>query len=354
MKIFLYSDLHISKNSSILPNSSENNNYTYRQNMIVKTGEYLASIIKKENPDLIINLGDTFDQHTITSYDVKIASEFFKCFNSINIPHFVLVGNHEMVNYDYNAIEILNNIDNITVIDKPISTNLIMNHEQECRLAFMPYMEYKDIMEFPDGDYLFSHLDIMGMSIRGNYELPDGVNIEQLQKYKIVFNGHIHKPSIKQNIVNVGSITTHSFADDDKSVPQCYVFDTQTADLNTYKSTICPLFRKCMVNSDILELNTYLNNLDTQYKYVLQVTVPYELKDAAKQIVKDDNKIIASRFSVIFSNKTEQNDISNEIVDTCNIDIKKAFGDFINVTQDLKYSKDLYNKIIERIDINGK
>ena len=90
MKIFLYSDLHISKNSSILPNSSENNNYTYRQNMIVKTGEYLASIIKKENPDLIINLGDTFDQHTITSYDVKIASEFFKCFNSINIPHFVL------------------------------------------------------------------------------------------------------------------------------------------------------------------------------------------------------------------------------------------------------------------------
>ena len=37
MKIFLYSDLHISKNSSIFPNSSDNNNYTYRQDMIVNT-----------------------------------------------------------------------------------------------------------------------------------------------------------------------------------------------------------------------------------------------------------------------------------------------------------------------------
>ena len=45
MKIFIYSDLHISKTSSILPLVSSNDKYTYRQNMIIELGEYLANII---------------------------------------------------------------------------------------------------------------------------------------------------------------------------------------------------------------------------------------------------------------------------------------------------------------------
>ena len=40
MKIFMYSDVHISKTSSIMPNNSDNK-YTYRQNMIIETGKYL-------------------------------------------------------------------------------------------------------------------------------------------------------------------------------------------------------------------------------------------------------------------------------------------------------------------------
>ena len=64
MRILMYSDLHISKTSSILPLSSDNPKYSYRQNMIIETGKYLANLVKQEKPDMIINLGDTFDQHT--------------------------------------------------------------------------------------------------------------------------------------------------------------------------------------------------------------------------------------------------------------------------------------------------
>lgn len=359
MKIFMYSDLHISKTSSVLPLTSSNSKYTYRQNMIIETGEYLAKIIDEEKPNLIINLGDTFDQHTITSYDIDVASEFFKCFRYINIPHLVLVGNHEMINYDYNAIKILSNINNITVITEPSTIDLDFissfnpdsaitsqsaNREmQSAKIALMPYMEYKDILDFPDGDFLFSHIDIMGMKIRGDYELPEGITAEQLSKYKLVFNGHIHKPSIKGNIVNVGSISTHSFADDNEAVPQCYMFDTDTLNLKTYKPTMCPLFRKVEINTEE-ELVYYLNYLNKDYKYVLQVTCPFEIKEKVKDLVAEAEFVIASRLNIKVDNTKQVEETTNVELQS-NVDIKKSFKEFLD-TVELKYPKELYLEVL--------
>lgn len=362
MKIFMYSDVHISKTSSILPLTSSNQKYTYRQNMIIETGKYLAEIIDKEKPNIIINLGDTFDQHTVTSYDIDVASEFFKCFRYINIPHIVLVGNHEMINYDYNAIKILSNIDNITVITEPCSIDLdfissfnpdsaitsqsAKREMQSANIALMPYMEYKDILNFPDGDFLFSHIDIMGMQIRGDFELPDGVSKEQLAKYKLVFNGHIHKPSFKNNVVNVGSITTHSFADDNESVPQCYIFDTDTLDLKTFKPKICPLFRKFEMQNE-MDLVRYLNYLDKDYKYVLQITCPFELKENVKDLLKSAEFVIASKLNVKVAKEQKQDTTNVEI--QANIDIKKSFGEFLDTVDELKYPKELYQDILKEV-----
>ena len=363
MKIFMYSDLHISKTSSILPLTSNNSKYTYRQNMIIETGKYLAEIIDEVKPDLIINLGDTFDQHTITSYDIDVASEFFKCFRYISIPHLVLVGNHEMINYDYNAIKILSNINNITVITEPSTIDLDFiatlhpdsaipsqsaNGEmQSVKIALMPYMEYKDILDFPDGDFLFSHIDIMGMKIRGDYELPDGVSAEQLSKYKLVFNGHIHKPSIKGNIVNVGSISTHSFADDNEAVPQCYVFDTQTLNLQTFKPTMCPLFRKVEIQS-AEDLSKYIDDLDNKYKYILQITCPFEIKENIKQMLDTQTLILAHRLNVKVDNTKIAEENSNVEIQS-KVDIKKSFREFLD-TMELKYPKELYLDVLEGVN----
>lgn len=355
MKIFIYSDLHISKTSSILPLTSSNPKYTYRQNMILELGKYLAEIIDEEKPDLIINLGDTFDQHTISSYDINVASEFFKCFRLINIPHIVLVGNHEMMNYDFNAVELLSNIPNITVIAEPkvVDGEFLKfiygksdNIDNDTRLALMPYMDYKDILKLPEGTFLFSHLDIAGIKIRDNIELENGVDIKTLSDYKLVFNGHIHKPSIKNNIVSVGSVTTHSFSDDNNSVPQCYLFDTNTLDLKTFKPKMCPLFRKVEIYN-ISDLKNYIDKLDKSYKYILQVTCPFELKESVKDLLQNNgNIILAHRLNIkmISIPKTEINNV--EVLP--NIDIKKSFSDFLD-TMELKYPRSLYNKVLEEI-----
>lgn len=349
MKIFMYSDLHISKTSSIFPLTSKNHKYTYRQNMIIELGKYLSNLIDELRPDLIVNLGDTFDQHTVTSYDIDVASEFFKCFRYLNIPHLVLVGNHEMINADFNAIKILSNINNITVITELTKTDTSTllcdnNSSEQISLAFMPYMESRDITEFPDGDFLFSHLDIMGMKIRGDYEMESGVTSNQLSKYKLVFNGHIHKSSIKGNVVNVGSISTHSFSDDNDSVPQCYIFDTDTLNLTSFRPTMCPLFRKFEIKNDLSELQGYINDLDNKYKYILQVSCPFDLKENVKQELDNSNVILASRLNVRADNTKKAEETTDVAVES-NVDVKKSFIEFLDTT-DLKYPKDLYLEVL--------
>lgn len=353
MRIFIYSDLHISRTSSIMPLTSSINKYTYRQNMILELGKYLVDIIDEQKPDLIINLGDTFDNHTITSYDIDIASKFFECFRMLNIPHTVLVGNHEMINQDFNAIEILNNINNITVISEPstVNTNIIFptSKEQNIKLAFLPYCDYRDILEFPEGDFLFSHQDIQGSCIRGDFKLPNGIDQNDLSKYKLVFNGHIHKSSIMKNIINVGSISTHSFSDDQENVPKCYIFDTNTLDLTTFKPTCCPLFRKIEIKKNISELYAFIDQLDKNYKYILHIICPFELKDEIKSFIEQNKFVINSRISIIGSIKEVKEENKNNTINlSSNIDILQNFKDFLNIT-DLKYPLELYADVLKEV-----
>ena len=356
MKIFMYSDLHISRTSSIMPLTSSINKYTYRQNMILELGKYLENIIDEQKPDLIINLGDTFDNHTITSYDIDIASKFFECFRMFNIPHIVLVGNHEMINQDFNAIEILNNINNITVISEPstVNTDIILLtklslQQPNVKLAFLPYCDYRDILEFPEGDFLFSHQDIQGSCIRGDFKLPNGIDQNDLSKYKLVFNGHIHKSSIMKNIINVGSISTHSFSDDQENVPKCYIFDTNTLDLTTYKPTCCPLFRKVEIKKNISELYAFMDQLDKNYKYILHIICPFELKDEIKSFIEQNEFVINSRISIIGSIKEVKEENKNNTINlSSNIDILQNFKDFLNIT-DLKYPLELYADVLKEV-----
>lgn len=356
MRIFMYSDLHISRTSSIMPLTSNINKYTYRQNMILELGKYLENIIDEQKPDLIINLGDTFDNHTITSYDIDIASKFFECFRMLNIPHIVLVGNHEMINQDFNAIEILNNINNITVISEPstVNTDIILStklslQQPNVKLAFLPYCDYRDILEFPEGDFLFSHQDIQGSCIRGDFKLPNGINQNDLSKYKLVFNGHIHKSSIMKNIINVGSISTHSFSDDQENVPKCYIFDTNTLDLTTYKPTCCPLFRKVEIKKNISELYAFIDQLDKNYKYILHIICPFELKDEIKSFIEQNEFVINSRISIIGSIKEVKEENKNNTINlSSNIDILQNFKNFLNIT-DLKYPLELYTDVLKEV-----
>lgn len=251
-----------------------------------------------------------------------------------------------MINSDFNAVALLNNIKNITVVSDPYSVDYM-----GIKLAFLPYCDYNYLLTYPEGDILFSHNDIQGSTVRGDFKLPDGIETQTLKRYKVVFNGHIHKPSIFENVINVGSITTHSFSDDNDFIPQCYIFNTDTMKMeNVIQSTACPLFRKIEVK-DTNQLNDKIQEFRSQqyYKFVLQVTCPYNIKEDIKQILDNTDIIVSYRLSVKI-NKAD-NEINKPVIESFNnIDIKQNFNQFLE-TLDLKYPLDVYKTVLEEVNI---
>lgn len=251
-----------------------------------------------------------------------------------------------MINSDFNAVALLNNIKNITVVSEPYSVDYM-----GIKLAFLPYCDYNYLLTYPEGDILFSHNDIQGSTVRGDFKLPDGIETQTLKRYKVVFNGHIHKPSIFENVINVGSITTHSFSDDNDFIPQCYIFNTDTMKMeNVIQSTACPLFRKIEITSEE-DLNNKISEFKSMqyYKFVLQVTCPYNIKEDIKQILDNTDIIVSYRLSVKI-NKAD-NEINKPVIESFNnIDIKQNFNQFLE-TLDLKYPLDVYKTVLEEVNI---
>ena len=152
-----------------------------------------------------------------------------------------------------------------------------------------------------------------------------------------------------KNIINVGSISTHSFSDDQENVPKCYIFDTNTLDLTTYKPTCCPLFRKVEIKKNISELYAFMDQLDKNYKYILHIICPFELKDEIKSFIEQNEFVINSRISIIGSIKEVKEENKNNTINlSSNIDILQNFKDFLNIT-DLKYPLELYVDVLKEV-----
>lgn len=345
MKIGIYSDLHISTNSSILPmyDTKYDNKYTTRLNMIIETGKWLYDEFEKNNVDIIVNCGDTLDSINVSADELSAMFDFYK--HSKGIKEYHIVGNHEMVNKDLYATSILNAFDFIRVIDEPIKLN---------NISFLPYMASSDVtyelLKSISSDILFSHIDINGSTLRGSYIIDNGVESEYLaDNFKLVVNGHLHTPEIistsKNTVMNIGSVSSMSFVDNSEYIPSICIIDTD--DIKNIKRIRNPhsiLFRKKQVKS-ISELLDYLKSLDSKYRYAINIICEDTIRDNVKEILNNDERIIANKVNIIYNHNEDivKSSVNAEEVNA--IDIKTEFYKFLK-------EKDVNNieKYIEIID----
>ena len=349
-KILIYSDLHCSYTSSILPlfsaNSEGNEKFTVRLNMIINTGKWLSALAEENKVDLIINGGDTFDSIVVKAEELVGISEFFKAFNKLKCKHYVLVGNHEKVNESFNGSEIFSGFPNVEVIDKPKKIT--------DEISLLPYMSEKEItnkvLKDLSNKVLVSHIDIQGSCLRDKYILESGVNPEFLGAYfEFVANGHLHTAeklnTTQGQIWNIGGVSSISFVDNQEYIPSCVIYDTNTNSFVRYKNPYAILFRKLSVDSvkDLLKERKKL----TDYKYVLSIKYSnYEQKVELQSILdKTDNVLSYKLVNEVIDARSSKPD---ESIDLSALDIKSKFEEFLD-TSELKYDKKEYLKILRMV-----
>lgn len=361
MKIGIITDIHASFTSSIMPIHKEGSIYTTRLQMVIDSIKWSQNLFKEKGVDLVVNIGDLFDNHIVRAEELTAVSE---AYYSTDIDEIYVLGNHETldVNRKFHSSSILENFDHVTVVSHPSVINY-----KGYNLSILPYMSpdmiKPDVLNNIKGNILFSHIDIRGSHLRPDYTAEFGVEPEMLSMYfNHVFNGHIHTaerilPEKGYDIRNVGSLTSTSFSDSNEYVPSAHIYDTDTNEFVSYQNPYAILFRRFSANS-IKEVIDKLERYNNQFKYILRVTVPYDIREETSKIVESKSNVITSR--IISDISKENKDFKNlEITESINSvksdNIKVEFLNFLKydyeeVNQEiLKYPYEQYLEVISGV-----
>lgn len=344
-KYLIFSDLHASYNSSIMPLYCEESKYTTRLQMIIDTLKWIFEIAQKENVDKIIFGGDWFDSHTVRSEELTAVTEAMSYYNN-EIPFIVITGNHDILdnNNDFYSSSILKNYESIQVYDKPTKI--------DNELSVLPYMKPQDIdydlLQSISNKILISHIDLRGSHLRPDYQMETGVDPELFaMNFERTFNGHIHTAEeLTPSVMNVGNCCSNSFSDSNSYIHGCIIFDSENNKYVRYYNPYTILFRSLSVNS-LSEFISYTKKL-MSYKYILKIKVDSDLKNDIKNYIDSScNNIIACKFICNFKLRNMDDSLKLQI------DSDSIVQDFVNFLEsgevNLKSNIKYYKDIMERI-----
>lgn len=207
---------------------------------------WLDKVIFEQRPDLVVNLGDTFDTHAVLRSEVT--TEFMRHVYKIigeGIPYVYLLGNHDMYKPNdakYHAmLPFKDKIKGLYVVDKP---------QDLFGMTFVPYQPDGSTFPTKTRKIVIAHQTFIGGDY-GPIRATEGVDPRSLNTCELVISGHIHKRQrlvdheVGPEIVYVGSPFSQSASDVDQS-KGISVFDMGTY-AETFIPTILPTWRRLHV-----------------------------------------------------------------------------------------------------------
>lgn len=198
---------------------------------------WLNQLIEEQKPDLVVNLGDFFDTHSVVRSEVM--TEFMVHVDKVlklNIPYVYLLGNHDFYkpsDYKYHAVKhLVNKIPNLYVVDQTVDL---------FGMTFVPY-QY-DGANFPKKTLpvVVAHQTFIGADY-GPIRTTEGVDASSISGCDIIISGHIHTKSVLGSVVYVGSPFSQSASDVDQ-IKGITIFDSDTY-AQKFIETPLPMWRR--------------------------------------------------------------------------------------------------------------
>lgn len=361
--IGIYSDVHISHSSSILPTYlKDTDKYTTRLNMCKASMNWAYEQFKQRRVYTAVNCGDLFNSHTISSDELDAYIEFIQKRNSDRNYHptvdCTLIGNHDKFNDNFNSLKMLNITNYSHLIDTYEYVSIIPNWDVYM-ISFYDSSDFVDnilkmLNAFPrqkSKAILFMHGDINGSMLSGDKRIEHHIATEFLTKYfDVVINGHIHchERIYNQNnkkIYNIGSLTTHSFADSNNHVPACYIFNTETEEIEQIVNPYGILFKYYTIATET-DIQVMCNDLDKiSNQIILKIKCSIDFKDKISKILENYSNILKYKFVFIYNKEISNTNIVSKSTSQ-NVDIKDEFITFLSNRSDLKGDIDDYSKLI--------
>lgn len=260
--IFMIGDSHIGLG---FPNKSDD----WKKIHIEYFEKFLIPLLKKEvkDGDMIIHLGDLFDNRNIIPIDLlNYAMDIVEQISQI-APLHILVGNHDCwhkSSSEINTIRPFKYIPNVFIYDK--TTKIEFN---SIKLLMMPYIEKKSeqiklIQENRDCHYLFCHSDLNGAKMHLTSianKNTDKIDVNEFSNFRKVYSGHIHILQENKNFLFVGN-NFEMDRNDLGNQKGIYILNTEDGTEKFIPNNISPKFKKVYVMTE--EDVENLDNLSTK------------------------------------------------------------------------------------------
>lgn len=349
MNIFIYSDIHVSTNSSVL--RSRGPEYSTRLEFIVKTINWAEEKIGELSSmgDIVVNLGDTFDKAVVTDEEVTAISKIkWGKYNAL--PHYVLVGNHEssVRNLEYSTVNMLqlNDLFQDHIITEPTTLNFDGSWGtadcKDVQINLLPYISVVDEKErgslsdyftFEKGkkQIILSHNDIAGVQM-GAFNSQVGFDVNDILEHSDLYlNGHLHNSMFitPGRILNVGNLCGMNFSEDaTKYKHGLWKLNTDTMELKFYEN---PYALNFYPNITINNETPSLDNYSLEENCVLKIKCERShLNDLRKELESEKyvNKVIAHALEV-YDDEIIMGEVESKESIIESIDSVQAFKDFI-------------------------
>jgi len=268
-KAALITDIHFGRKN----NSEEHNNDCL--NFI----KWFCGQVKSDPTiDHVYFLGDWHEHRSaINGLTLKYSNEGAKLLNSLNIPVYFHVGNHDCYRRSDRSVfttEIFEHLSNFILIDEIKKCDDIYGS-----VLMIPYLfheEYPKLLEYQDVPVAIGHLELNGFILTGDHTvMKHGPNHKDFfKKQKRVFSGHFHKRQTKDNVTYIGNTFPMDFSDANDAERGMAIYDFINDNIEYKFWPDSPLYIRCNLSDILDEDNEVLKN-NARVKCIVDVDISY-------------------------------------------------------------------------------
>jgi DNA repair exonuclease SbcCD nuclease subunit len=250
----------------------------------------MEDLAKKENPDLIIILGDVLHTHErLHTTPLNKAYEFVEKMRNI-AKTFVLVGNHDAINNQIfltpdHWMNGMKQWENVTIVD-----TVVHRHIDKYHFVFCPYVPPGKFQEALDSneenwkqaDCIFAHQEFYGCKMGAIISVEGDKWSSELPP---VVSGHIHsKQTLQEGVYYCGSSMQHAFGESDKNIIPIFTWKKAGKPYSLEEIDL-ELPRKKIIYTDVESMKDYVPP-ETEDKIKLTISGVYDDFKAFKKTKK--------------------------------------------------------------------
>lgn len=235
-----------------------------RFDLAIQFLNWVTELAVKLKPDMVVNLGDTFDTHAVVRSELLAEfKEHVETITAESINYWYVLGNHDFykpTSSKYHALQTLKDMNNYF---------LVINERVDYQnMTFLPH--YPDHKLFPKDtrEICIAHQTFIGADY--GYNRPDvGVDPAKISA-EIIISGHIHMRQGFGKVIYPGTPYAQS-VDDIDQFKGVMLFDTETFEQKFIQSPL-PMWRG--VKIDLRDGPISDLEFDSKDHWVVEVTGP--------------------------------------------------------------------------------